>query len=351
MTKSTVESSKYICIYPFSRMEANLTRFIPCCSAWLRLEFHQLDHGKDPWNGPAAQALREKILNGDYSFCRREHCKPVLAQIDRLNDSQEAYTETPISKENQLAIERKNTYMPEGPGAISIRADPRCNLACQSCRPTYIHTIPPSLELRLVGIERFMTRNRMNIRTTKLAGDGEVFFSKFLRKTLQNFSKETFPNLTHLFILSNGILCNQKNFDELRPGTNFIKKVSISVDAGSQEVYQKVRGGDWNKLIRNLTWLSKIRLEGRIEYLDINFTTMADNFQTLPGFFELGRELRVDQMIVNMLDNWPRMKINDYSQQAIHQQRHPMNSELEKILSKYAMDKNITLNINKESES
>ena len=58
-----------------------------------------------------------------------------------------------------------------------------------------------------------------------------------------------------------------------------ITDYSISVDAGSAEVYENVRrGGNWNILIENFDFLSKIN---KAHLVTLNFAVQKNNFKDL----------------------------------------------------------------------
>ncbi len=86
-----------------------------------------------------------------------------------------------------------------------------------------------------------------SIEILKVAGDGEAFFSPDLQEVIRGAHR--FPRLRKIDVLSNGLLLSEKKVEALAPGSELIRSVNISVDAGDADTYLKVRGGDWARLL------------------------------------------------------------------------------------------------------
>lgn len=315
-----------ICPYPFARIEVRAKSYVPCCHGWLNQEYHQMEVGGEPWNGPAAQELRRRIYNGDYSLCRRDLCGVPITTVDN-NEEHEA----PISIANHHAIRELKTVMPDSPSSIGVVADPRCNLNCPSCRSGFISTVSDSDQLDMQATERSFEQYAQNLKIIRFGGDGEVFFSSWKRKMLASISREKFPQLDYVELTTNGIFCDEKNFMLLLPGSSFVRRVSVSVDAGNEETYIKVRGKDWQRLMSNLQWLSERRKDKQLRKLQINFTVRLENFLSIPEFVKLGESLAVDSIKFTAFFPWHRMAVQDYAEQAVHLPNHPRHHELVEI--------------------
>lgn len=305
-------------------MEAWQDRFIPCCNDWLTDEFRKIPVGADPWNGPAAQELRRRLLKDDYSLCHIDRCKVKPVAIENLVRSFEV--EAPVSLKNRDAIADGKSEMPDGPTSLGIAQDSRCNLSCPSCRPHAITKLDVQSATATKDADVILERARPTIEILKLAGDGEVFFSLWMRGILQSINANDWPRLRLIQLLTNGTLFDEKADRELSPGTQFIRRVSVSVDAGDEETYARVRGGDWNRLMRNLEWMSGARQSGRFEYLQLNFTLRAENLASAKAFVELGRRLKVDNVKFTNFENWERSPLK-WEDEAVHRTTHPRHQE------------------------
>lgn len=315
-----------ICPYPFARMEMPGRPFIPCCQSWLRDEYFRLEAGPDPWNSPAAQELRASILDGTYRYCHLDRCGMSLVMKEDLRQGWDASGELPIRSANLAALLEHKTELPEGPAAATLMGDPRCNLACPSCRPEKVTKLDAIAEKNVGAMNELLSRYGRNLKVLKIAGDGEALFSPGLREVLLRAGD--FPDLDRVDLLTNGLLLD--TLDELSPGAAKVRRLSVSVDAGDSATYAAVRGGDWDRLLRNLEWASKERKRGRFEFLGLNFVVRSSNYGSLPAFFDLCDRFAVDEAYVSQLLPWERMPISLESE-SIHLESHPENARFRKL--------------------
>lgn len=238
--------------------------------------------------------------------------------------------ELPISPTNLHALLAGVTELPEGPAALTVMGDPRCNLACGSCRPAPILHETPEITEAAQRTARLLAVHGKNLRILKIAGDGEAFFSPFLRKTLASLRKVDFPKLEKVDILTNGLLFDQQALADLQPGAEFIRSLNVSLDAGDAGTYAKIRGGSWERLVANLNWMAAERARGRFDFLGLTYVLQAGNFRSLPAFLELARELAVDEVYISQLYPWERMRIS-FAAEAVHLPGHPLHAEFAQI--------------------
>lgn len=335
-----------VCPYPFSQMDIPpYGPFIPCCYTWLTeeyydsepREFYETTHGRhDAWNGPCAVGLRDKILQGDYSWCRREICNARLYTLEELAQYAERpeHHVPPVSPGNIAAMARGEHVLPDGPAYASITGDPRCNLACPSCRKEKIVKLDAYGEELLGRLDATLKKHAATIQIMKLAGDGEVFFSPYLRDLLQSAGdRSRFPALRQIDLITNGLLCTPEAWERLRPGTDLIKRISVSIDAGTAEVYRTVRGGDWDRLVKNLEWMGEMRRQGKIEDLTLRFVVRKENFRTIPDFVKLAERVGADSVDLSQFVEWRTSGLS-FRDEAVHLPSHPLHKELLEITHK-----------------
>lgn len=339
-----------LCPYPFSRMQTkndqvhteNKGGFFPCCPSWFNQSYWDFGLEKnldDIWNGKQAQELRKRMYEGDYSFCNRGECKIPLMSIDEMANPDINFIETPISKENLEAIKQKNPIMPKQPASLHLVADTRCNLKCPTCRPEIISNTVESVE----ADEEYdlVQRLKDDVEIIKMSSSEEVFYSQVQRKLLKSFNKDDFPKLRRVHIVSNGTLFNQKAYNDLSPGTSYIKDISISLDAGSKEVYEKLRGPYWEQVVSNLEWLGQMRKAGKFELLTLNCTLIKDNYRDIPNLVELGRKNNVDRILIqkyNFALNQGFKTHKEQVDQAIHLPTHPEHIHMVRTLEMFKDD-------------
>jgi MoaA/NifB/PqqE/SkfB family radical SAM enzyme len=301
--------------------------FVPCCKDWLKEEYFQLKTGSDPWRGPAAKSLRRSILDGSYKYCKTEICHFKGLDAEDLRVPREGLNKDFITPKNREALLQGKSSMPEGPGHFAVLNDSRCNLACASCRTSHILI---ENEDHLKKAEKFLKKHRESVEVLKLAGDGEVFFSPWLKALVKSITPELYPRFSHIDLLSNGLLFNEASYQALMPGARFIKKICISVDAGDEKTYREVRGGSWAKLIKNLRWIGEQKRLGTFEYFQMHFTVQRRNFKSIPGFVALAKEVGASEVKLAPLLPFSRMALN-LKEHAVHEPSHPQHEELKRI--------------------
>jgi len=340
-----VPSGVRVCPYPFARIDVGPAEFVPCCYGWLTDEFYRIPAGTDPWNGPAAQELRSRILAGDYRYCKRDVCHRPLYTLDELESLVDSANEATLNPANLEALRKGRVKMPAGPSGVAMVADPRCNLACPSCRSSKITKLDPYFEKQVAHAERLMELYRKDVRALKMAGNGEVFFSPFLRKLLKELSNENYPSLKRVHILTNGTYMTSDTFEKLRPGSDLIESIVVSIDAGTAEVYQTVRGGDWEGLVENLEWVASERTRGRFPEFGLSFTVRAANFRTMPEFVDLGNRLGVSWISFSKFTRWGDMGVIDYEAEAVHLPEHPDHQELKAVCARASSQARVPVGI------
>jgi MoaA/NifB/PqqE/SkfB family radical SAM enzyme len=315
-----------ICPYPFSRIEYNSNYYIPCCFDWLTDEYHKLDHtNSDKWNSKAAIELRKRILKNDYSLCKRDYCQIKLRDTD---ENHVRTTDCDLDKQ-RLDLIANGTVNFTGPTSVSITADRRCNLACESCRPEKVVTLSADDKKNLELTKQQLSKHANTIKIIKMVGDGEVFYSPYLSKFLKQLSPATYPSLEKVSLLTNGTLLSEANYERHKPGINYVQEISVSIDAGNQETYDQVRGGDWQQLMKNLTFMADLRAKGIIKKLSISFVVRKKNYLTMKEFARLGLELKTDQVIFSAFHPWHNIRDHvDYDDQAIHLESHSEHNKL-----------------------
>ena len=246
------------CDLPFTHVsiDQNSDCFLCICEGWLPIpvgkvtDFDSLD---ELWSSPIAQLLQNDIKDKKFTWCAVSHCdvinKPIVNKM----------------------------Y------SIAINIDDSCNIACPSCRrELYMLESGPEFESKMNDIihilgwlEKF--NHPINI---SLGGTGDALASQLLRNLIKNYS---YKNGQTFGIRTNGLLLKK-----IIPHSSIreaISNFSISIDAGSKEVYEKVRRpGKWSILMENLKWLFENKKQSKVS---LNFVLQKTNFRDIPAFIEL----------------------------------------------------------------
>jgi wyosine [tRNA(Phe)-imidazoG37] synthetase (radical SAM superfamily) len=331
---------KKVCPLPFSKIEISAKGdYIPCCHDWLTTDYYSISNESqsDLWNSNQAKKMRESIYQQDYKYCKRDICQTTLLSpliillLDKLGLISKIFPQTSFNTNNTIASLEKKVQMPSPPSMAVIQGDFRCNLACPSCRSDFITKLSPSEEERLDNATKLLKDYSRGLEKIQLAGDGEALYSPWHRDQFKSFNKESFPNLKEVILYTNGLLFNEKSYNELMPGMSLVNNVIVSIDAGDEETYEKVRGKGFEKLLQNLFWMKSLRKSKVLKLFRICFVVRLENLDSIKKFVELGHNLEVDQIIFRPLQKWDNMGISQYEEQAIHLSSHPSHQDFLKI--------------------
>lgn len=316
-----MNKKKLICPYPFGRVALSKKFFNPCCGAWVK-DTQLNQESEDLWNGEVAQVFRASILDGSFKFCRRELCQEPLIDISGLSGDlvSENYF---VQAENIKAINEQSLIMPNGPGLISMgSSDKSCNLKCPSCRTELITKMSKKRHQQFIQQLEILKRFKNSIRIIRFGDNGEVFFSNPLKRLLKICTPKVFPQLEGIIILTNGTLLTPKIWQSCRPGTDWIREINVSIDAGNESDYAKVRGGNWKNLLKNLDFMAQLKSSGQINRLYLNTTLQLHNFQSLNELIDLGAKLNADSIIAHPYSQWSHITSNQYLANAVHLPGH-----------------------------
>ena len=246
------------CNVPFKHVsvDQNSDCFLCHCEGWLPIPVGQVldfDNIEALWNSDVSQMLQEDVAQKKFTWCAVEYCGIIDHNIDRKK-----YT-------------------------LNINIDDSCNLACPSCRREMrVLERGEEYDKKIKDLDRIMqwldkfTHPIM----ISLGGTGDALASHIFRNLIKNYrykEGQTFQ------ITTNGLLL--KKVISASSIKDAISNFSVSVDAGTKEVYEDVRRpGKWSVLLENLSWLSENRGKS---FVALNFVVQNKNFKDLPAFVEL----------------------------------------------------------------
>jgi molybdenum cofactor biosynthesis enzyme MoaA len=225
---------------------------------------------EDVWSSPTARMLQTNIDEKKYTWCAVNHCGVTTKDV--------------------------RNYAPH---TLYINIDDSCNLACPSCRRELrMLDQGPEFENKTRGLAhilKWLEKFEHPIMIS-LGGTGDALASQLCR----DFIKKYQHKVTQTFrITTNGLLLRKViENSSIRPAISIF---SVSVDAGTKEVYEDVRRpGKWSVLLENLSWLSENRGKSLVM---LNFVVQNKNFKDLPAFVELCRQFSFEGSI-QALNDW-----------------------------------------------
>jgi wyosine [tRNA(Phe)-imidazoG37] synthetase (radical SAM superfamily) len=319
--------SQRFCSFPFSLAEIhNNGNVHVCCPGWVRggpIGNIFRDQPDKLWNSLAAQQMRKQILDGSFSGCRSDVCQFIRSKTLPLRKDMTGPTADIIATDR--------TELATGPETVKLAHDDSCNLSCPSCRT---HMIVANAERQAVldrMLHEFILPFLKDAKTLCLSGDGDPFASRHYRAIMRETAR-TNPSL-RISLHTNAVLCDERAWVDCSLSGR-VDWVEVSVDAARPETYSLVRrGGDFERLLRNLEFLSKLRTSGQISTLALNLIVQRANFREMPEFVDLAVRFNVDQVNFSSIQQWGRaMNEAEFAESQVWRHGHPEYREFVAVL-------------------
>ena len=253
-------------------IDDNLNCILCSCDGWLPIPVGQVfdfDTIEQVFQSNIAKIIQTDIEHKKYTWCAVQNCG-IKNHDNHVNNYE-----------------------------IVINIDRSCNLQCPSCRrEKYLVTSGEIYDKKIKASEQILQwlekfDHSVNIITS---GDGDPLASLIMRPIIKNWKPKSNQNLT---LKTNGLLI-KKQLNDINLLNN-ISNFSISIDAGSQEVYEKVRlGGSWKVLIENFNFLKENKRQAET---CLDFVIQNNNYEDLENFILLCEQYQF-KGTVSQLDNW-----------------------------------------------
>jgi len=323
----------YVCVVPFTYLEIHKDEVYGCCPSWMKESYGSTDNLKQIWNDEIATKTRESVLNGSYSYCDKNNC-PHLSKL--------IYTEMP----SEVFIEKKFFNTKKGPIRLNLCFDKSCILACPSCRKEILMSDDKEVE-EINNIMKDVSEVfKESVTTIYLSGTSEPFASKTYKNFLINFNRDYFPKLDIIHLHSNGLLLDEEMWNKIQKSHEYIKTIEISIDAATKETYKKVRGGNWDKLIENLRFISSIKTIAEKRF---SFVVQDTNYKEMEMFYNLISNLPHNtryNIYYGKILNWGTYSEEEYINKQIWNENHTQFNDFLTELSKIAGKPRIFTNLN-----
>jgi wyosine [tRNA(Phe)-imidazoG37] synthetase (radical SAM superfamily) len=319
--------SQRFCSYPFSfaRIEKNGDVNV-CCPGWLRggpIGNIFRDRPDKLWNSQAAQRVRKQILDGSFSGCRSDVCLFIRNKTLPLRRDKTG----PIAK----IIATNRTELATGPEVVKLAHDDSCNLSCPSCRTQVIVANAQRQAALDRMLHEFILPFMKDTKTLDLSGDGDPFASRHYRAIMRETAR-TNPSL-RINLNTHGVLCDEDAWIDCSLFGR-VDSVHVSVDAVRPKTYSLVRrGGDFQRLLSNLEFLSKLRTCGQLSNFALNFVVQRANFREMPEFVDLAVRFNVDRVLFSRILRWDRaMNEAEFAESQVWHHGHPEYREFVAVL-------------------
>lgn len=326
------------CSYPFQRVEimhgwgdkndgdVNYGNVFVCCMSLVPTPIgNYLEQSMEEiWNSKTAQDIRHSILDGSYKYCNHKLCPKIQSGI--LPDYNR------LTPQEKAIVDSKQVVMSPMPQRLLLCFDRSCNLSCPSCRTHKIvhgqgKEFDKSMYLSEKLIEDLFAKPHSNPINLMITGSGDPFASKVYRRLIESIDGKDFPNL-RLDLFTNGVLLTPEQWQKLERVHGNIGMISISIDAATAETYKKVRGGDWQQLMDNMSFIGDLWKTGKIKNYETNFVVQKSNFQEMSQFVRLCHSKNVQHINFSPLVNWNTWKSQEFDEQCVWTQDHPLLPQL-----------------------
>lgn len=328
------KTEQLFCSKPFRWFEVTQVNEIGevymCCPSWLDTPIGNLKYQsvEEVWNGKESQELRRSILDGSFKYCNHSRCPflhTISEPVQKIEDVRDEDLKT--------AIEKQLTILPYGPREINCSYDKSCNLSCPSCRTKII--IDRRNKKQILEVQRKIQNEAIkDAHLLYITGSGDPFGSPFFRKWLQTMKREDMPNLKKIQLHTNAQLLTPEIWSTIAKDIQpLIKSVEISIDAASSNTYSiNRRGGSFDRLLKNLDFVSTLRKSGTLEWVGISMVVQENNFMEMPDFVHLGKRFHFDTVYFSKLVDWGTFPKEEFCNRAVHLTTHPKYLELVNLL-------------------
>ena len=200
------------------------------------------------------------------------------------------------------------------PKWVDLCYDTQCNINCITCRDKVKVNSKEENEFFDSKIESAILPILKCAKVVYLNGGGEVFASPHSRLLVKKIV-ENYPNIK-FDIHTNGILCDKQNLDELGI-TNKLYRVSVSLQGYKKETVEKIMlGTDYDRVIKNLHYLSSLKKEGKLKEFNMYFVVNAINYKEMKDYVKFAKTLDAEIQFWE-LRKWGAKIDKDYNKLAV----------------------------------
>ncbi len=327
------KKGKRICEFAYSRteisgMEGYVTFCCPDYTNFYVLGNLQEQTFEEIWNGEIARKIRQSMLDGTFEYCNVDMC---------------------CENESLLIPAPKGcTTIAPPPETVEIGVSSVCNCLCTMCKKNY--KLMP-IEYDTSFYEKMRVKYLPILKHAKLLSlnsYGECFVDKNCKRLIK-YAIVINKNLK-LKILTNGVYADEKHFIDYGI-MDKVQSISVSIHAATKQTYDSiVLNGNFEKVQKNVEWLAKMKEEGKIEEVILNFVVQQKNYHEMVDFAKWAERLNLtcDFWEVRLNDGnaniWDKVEdenylkehkeydVSEYYKAAVHLPEHPEHEKLKTIL-------------------
>jgi len=178
----------------------------------------------------------------------------------------------------------------------------KCNLKCRMCIGVNAASHPNKLSyIDVNDLAAMLTAAPTITGITLSSGDSDPLLHPQFADVLNVAAQHG----VRVDLYTNGLPLSAQTARIIATGS-VVTMINFSIDAATNESYARIRGGDFNKVLRNLQMLAEMRNKANAELplISTSFVAMRDNVHELPNFVRMVHELGGSQVIVDDLSGW-----------------------------------------------
>jgi MoaA/NifB/PqqE/SkfB family radical SAM enzyme len=321
--------NEYICAVPFDSLEVHDKRNFLCCASWLTKHLPEGASVYDSFNSQEAKDVRDSMIDGSYRYCDENQC-PYLKMF-KNGTAAPIYHKDKLSEDLKERVERHKKGLEIKPTVVQFSMDRTCNLKCPSCRLDLIVADSHKIKQVKAHIQEIEDTYADSIKTLYITGTGDPFVSVGFRDFLRNFDKSKYPNLDTIHLHTNATKWNKEMWESMPNVHEFVHSAEISIDAATKYTYENETriGGDWDELIENLHFISKLpnlkRVKTSFVVQDTNYKEMKLFYDTMTSIFE-----KKTKVFFGRINNWDTFTEDEFEQKKVWDSNHPYYNDFVK---------------------
>lgn len=273
------------------------------------------------YNSDFAKELRASIKDQSFRFCRPEAC-PHLQNNDLPDITLEEYEQI-----------EKRSYLPT---EINLAYDFVCNQHCETCRKTVF--IPPKNYEEMMNTVQEKIAPYLDLaKIITASGHGDPFASKYMMNLLSNMHPQN-PNLK-IMLETNGVFFDEEHWERIEHLKDFYLEIVLTSNSFDEFTYNHIsRGGNYKKLMHNLSFISELRKKNYVNSYAHSFVIQDRNFREIPAFIEQSfKKYCFDSVILKPVYQWGTMDDDVYWFKDVLNPMHPYHQEYLEILQHPAL--------------
>lgn len=268
------------------------------------------------YNSDFANELRNSIEDQSFRYCRNDACPRIQ------NNSFEEIT---IEEYGNRKQER---YYPI---QINLAYDFVCNQSCETCRQS-IYIPPKDYEEKMEIIQQRIKPYLDTATVITTSGNGELFVQKHTIDLLSNLRPKN-PSI-EILLETNGVYFDDAHWERISHLGKFNLKVVVTSNSFNEFTYKYIsRGGNYQKMMHNLGFMSELRNNNFIKELSHSFVIQDRNFREIPEFIRKSfQDYSFDTVVLKPVYKWSSIDDETFWFKDVLNPLHPYHSEYLEIM-------------------